>query len=46
MIEQLIGAGEVDFSSRQVASQRMNDAIRELQTVTETELEQKWNSSS
>ena len=41
MIEQLIGAGEVDFSSRQVASQRMNDAIRELQTVTETELEQK-----
>ena len=41
MIEKLIGAGEVEFSSRQVASQRMNDAIRELQTVTETELEQK-----
>lgn len=40
-IEKLIGAGEVEFSSRQVASQRMNDAIRELQTVTETELEQK-----
>ncbi len=38
MIEQLIGAGEVDFSSRQVASQRMNDAIRELQTVTEKEV--------
>ena len=41
VIEKLIGAGEVEFSSRQVASQRMNDAIRELQTVTETELEQK-----
>ena len=41
MIEQLIGAGEVDFSSRPVASQRLTDAIRELQTVTETELEQK-----
>ena len=34
VIEKLIGAGEVEFSSRQVASQRMNDAIRELQTVT------------
>lgn len=41
MIEKLIGAGEVEFSSRQVASQRMNDAIRELQTTAETELEQK-----
>ena len=41
VIEKLIGAGEVEFSSRQVASQRINDAIRELQTVTETELEQK-----
>lgn len=41
MIEKLIGAGEVEFSSRQVASQRMNDAIRELQTAAETELEQK-----
>lgn len=40
MIEQLISAGEVEFSSRQLASQRMNDAIRELQTVAETELEQ------
>ena len=40
MIEKLIGAGEVEFSSRQVASQRMNDAIREFQNVTETELEQ------
>lgn len=40
MIEKLIAAGEVEFSSRQVASQRMNDAIREFQTVKETELEQ------
>lgn len=40
MIQKLISAGEVDFPSRQVASQRMNDAIRELQTTTETELEQ------
>ncbi len=40
MIEKLIGAGEVEFSSRQVASQRMNDAIREFQNVTEAELEQ------
>lgn len=40
MIDKLTGAGEVEFSSRQVAAQRMNDAIRELQTVTETELEQ------
>lgn len=41
IIEQLIRAGEVDFSSRQTATQRMNDAIRELQTMAETELEQK-----
>lgn len=40
MIDKLTGAGEVEFSSRQVAAQRMNDAIRELQAVTETELEQ------
>lgn len=37
----LYGIGELDTATRQMATQRLNDALRELQTATENELEQK-----
>lgn len=39
-IDRLVHAGEAEFASRQLAAQRMNDAVRELQAAAETELEQ------
>lgn len=40
-LEQLMKAGETEFSVLQTETQRLHDAIRELQDVTETALEQK-----
>lgn len=39
-MKQLLEAGEIDFSSWQIAMQRMNNATRELQTITGAETEQ------
>ena len=40
-LAELYRIGELDSATRQMAAQRLNNALRELQTVTENELEQK-----
>ncbi len=41
MIRKLVETGEAEFTAQQVADQRYNNAVRELQSVEEDELEQK-----